>query len=199
METVSLDDMDFADMLPAPRLGPGRQAAPLHVEYVRDLTPADLAMPATEVQKPSAIKTIRDSHHSVARMLATGSKEFEIAAATGYSPGRISVLKADPQFQELVNFYRSDTEKAVTDFRARMLGLGVDALNELQERLDTQPEEFSPALLKDIVKDLADRTGHAPQRGPTAVTQINVTLTERMAAARERIKNQLGRDPVIDV
>lgn len=171
---------------PSPRAG--RQAAQVTVEYERELTPVDLAQPAVRPQKASSIKSLRDGHHALARVLATGSSEAEASLVTGYSGSRISILKADPQFQELLEFYRSQSTEVVADLRARMASMGLDALAELRERLEENPDDFSSALLKDIVKEMADRTGHAPQRGPTSVTQVNVQLGERMARARERVE-----------
>lgn len=202
MDKPSLEPLDLDGLLPSPRVGPGRQTAPLVAEFVRELAPADLAIPATVTQTPPAIKKIRDSHHSVARLLALGNKEHEVALVTGYSASRISILKADPQFKELVEFYREQATEVVTDFRERMALVGLDALQELHERLQDKPDDFSPGLLKDIIRDLADRTGHAPQRGPTSVTQVNIGLNERMAAGRERIQRMLEERkgaPIIDV
>jgi hypothetical protein len=191
-----MDPLDLAlDLGLIPRSG--RQPANVSIEFERELTPADLALAPSRVQKAPAIKAIRDSHHSLARVLATGSSEGEASLITGYSPSRISILKADPQFQELLEFYRETAIDVVSDLRSRMASMGLDALAELRERLEDSPEDFSPALLKDIVKEMADRTGHAPQRGPATVNNVNVNLGDRMARARERVA-QLAEPRTID-
>lgn len=177
--------LDLGLLPSAPRAG--RQAETISLEFERELTPADLAMPAVRPQKAPSVVKLRDGHHGLARVLATGVKEAEASLITGYSSSRISILKADPQFQELLEFYRSQATDVVADLRSRMASMGLDALAELRDRLEERPEDFSPALLKDIVKEMADRTGHAPQRGPTSVTQVNVNLGDRMARARERV------------
>lgn len=176
----------------------GRQALPLTAEFSRELVPADFSMPATQTQTAPAIKKLRDSHHALARVLVTCGSNAEASAITGYSPSRISILKADPQFQELLSFYREGSERAVTDLRERMAGMAGSALQELSDRLEDSPEEFTPNLLKEIVKDLADRTGHAPQRGPAPSVNINVNLTDRMARARERVNERLAPPKVIE-
>ena len=187
---VDLAELDLG--LPPPRVGPGRAAAPLSASFVRELTEADLAMPATQVQKPPELKKLRDSHHSLARCLATGMKEHEASLVTGYSLSRISVIKADPQFNELLEFYRESAFDAVAALRLRMADMGHAAMDELLDRVQTKPDDFSPGLLNEIIKTMSDRLGLAPQRGPTTVNNINVDLSDRMAAARERVK-QIGR------
>lgn len=193
---MAIDDLNLD--LAMPRVGPGRQAKEVSVEFVRELTAEDLRTPPTQVQTAAPIKALRDTHHALARLLATGMSEHEASLQTGYSPSRISILKADPTFMELLEFYRERGEGAVSDFRERMAVVGLTALAELGERLEEKPEDFSPALLKDIVKDMADRTGHAPQKGPSQVTNINIGLSERMAAARERTAQALAAAKVID-
>lgn len=170
------------------RTGPGRQAKQVTAEFSRALTPADFALArASGPIQAKPLAKIRDSHHSLARVLATGTSEGDASIITGYSPSRISVLKADPQFQELLEFYRSTATQVVADFRARMADMGMDALTEMRDRLQENPEDFSSSLLKDIVRDMADRTGHAPQRQGGVAVQINVGLTDRMKNARERV------------
>lgn len=180
-------DLDLIDLGP-PRVGPGRRTENLAAEFVRELTRADLETPAVVPQQPSALKRIRDSHHALARTLATGAKEAEASAITGFSLSRISVLKADPQFAELLEFYREQAKEIAADFQARMATLGLDSVQELQARLEEKPEEFSITQLRELARDMADRVGHAPQRGPTSVTNVQVNLSEAMSRARERVK-----------
>jgi hypothetical protein len=175
----------------------GRSAKVVDAQYARDLTPADLNSPKAQVQTAKPLAKIRDAHHALARVLATGAGEGEASAITGYSPSRISILKADPQFQELLEFYRNSTIEGVADFRQRMLNLGLGAVQELTDRLDENPESFSPALLKDIAKDMADRTGHAPAKGPNLEVHINAPLTDRIRAARARVES-LAQGKTID-
>lgn len=183
---VELDDLDLG--LPLPRVGPGRSAMPLEAEFVRELTPADLAMPASKVTKPPEIKRLRDSHHALARCLSSGMKEHEAALVTGYSLSRISILKADPQFNELLELYRESAFDVVAALRVRMADMGHEAMTELMDRLQTKPDDFSPGLLNEIIKTMGDRLGLAPKTGGTANVNINVDLTDRMQAARDRVR-----------
>jgi len=188
-----MSEFDIDGLLGAPRVGPGRQAKRVVAEFSRELTETDLLIPATETQKAPSLKTLRDSHHALARCLATGVKEAEAALVTGYTLSRISVIKADPQFQDLLAFYREQGTDLVGDLRARMNNMGLDALSELQDRLEEKPEDFSVGMLKDIVKDMADRTGHAPNKGSTTNININSGLSEKMAKGRARIEAHKAR------
>ncbi|TXH16652.1 MAG: hypothetical protein E6R03_05195 [Hyphomicrobiaceae bacterium] len=73
--------------------------------------------------------------------------------------------------------------------RERMTNLGLTAISELQERLEENPTDFSPALLKDIAKDMADRVGHAPKAASGGGNvNVNINLNDRMAEARNRVE-----------
>lgn len=177
-------DLDL-DLTPRTR---GRAAKPLTAAYVRDLTPADLALLATErgVQ-PKPIQRLRDSHHALARNLALGYKPGEVSAMTGYSLSRISVLCGDPAFQELLDFYKNDASeeflamKAQLDTRMMMNALTAEAV--LTERLEDEPETVKTKELNDIARDRADRLGFGPK---STQVNVNVDMGEALRLARER-------------
>lgn len=182
-----IDDIDL-DLCELPRTGPGRQPANVTAEYVRDLEPQDLLIPPVQVQTAPVIKDIKDRHHALARVLASGESEGVASAITGYSQSRISILKADPQFCELLEFYRGQAIDETEAFRKRMVMVGMTALGELAERLENEPEKFTPGTLKDIAKDLADRTGHAPSSKPAQGLNVNINIRDSMAEARARVE-----------
>ena len=204
MSDEILDGLDI-ELFDVPRLGPGRQPATVTMEFDRELTSADLKMPPVQVQTNPSIKKIKDTHHALARVLATGSKEAEASLITGYSLSRISILKADPQFQDLLEFYRSGAIEAQAEFKDRMAMVGMSALSELAERLEEEPEKMSTGLLLDVATKMADRTGHAPGKvgagGGNGVT-VNISLRDTMAQARERVNAlraaQAPKAPVVN-
>lgn len=158
----------------------------MDAEVIRPLTEADIAMLGTEMgAKPPALKRLSDRHHALARALASGMSESDAALIVGISGSRVSILKADPTFQELVRFYRSGVQEQFRDLHARLAGLSMDAADELQERLEETPESISTGQLMDIVKLGADRTGHGPS---STQVNVNVNLAERLRAARERVE-----------
>lgn len=183
-----IDDLNL-DLVDVPRVGPGRQPAEVTATFVRELTEADLVSPKTEIQTAPSIKKLKDTHHALARVLATGSSEAEASAITGYSLSRISILKADPQFKELLDFYRTEAFEASGVFAQRMASVGMSALSELADRLEDEPEKISTGVLREIVQTLADRTGHAPTgKGGGATVNVNIGLSDKMAEARARVE-----------
>jgi hypothetical protein len=155
-------DLDIAKLV-----GPGRPAVPLDVEYVRDLTEADLQLQATinSHMEPSPIKRITDRHHLLARLLASGTPEAEAAAITGYDNSRVSVLKNSPAFQELLALYQAEAKREFVSVLEHMAGMSRDALLELRSRLEENPDRFSNKDLKELVIDFADRAVDGDQTG----------------------------------
>ena len=164
----------------------GRKHQPIMAEVVRSLTEADVALLATERGiQPSSIKKLTDSHHALARCLAAGMSNAEASSITGYTPSRISVLRDSPLFVELVEHYKKNAESSLADFQGRMLSVGLTALDELKDRLETEPEKIGTATIIEAVKALADRTGHGAQTKSTNVN-ISVSLASRVAEGRRR-------------
>lgn len=135
----------------------------LVAEKGKELTIEDLGLlAATKVGGTQVLKKIRASHHQAARLLAQGVRAGEVSALTGFCSSRISVLQADPAFEELVRHYASVEESRFADVQERMVTLGLTASEEIIDRLETEPELISSKELVDIVKAALDRGGHAP-------------------------------------
>lgn len=177
----------------------GRKQQPLRAEIVRELTEADLALLATERGvKPQTVKKLRDSHHAVARCVAQGLTGAETSAITGYTESRVSVLKADPAFQELVAFYaaRLDeiNEAVYADSQTKIAALKSDVIDELADRLDTEPEKIATETLLDALKITADRTGDGPSTKSTNIN-VNLDLADRIARGRQRAQRTIAAVP----
>lgn len=113
--------------------------------------------------KPRNLKQVRHSHHQLARLLATGVSQEEASLITGYSPNYISVIKDDPTFVGLIDYYHEQREQIFVDVVERMRTLGLSTLDELQHRLDEEPDEWSRRELMEmaelmLVKPAAART-----------------------------------------
>lgn len=140
----------------------GRKAKDIVLEFSRNLNEADIAeaMAGTSVahiQPP--LKQLRQQHHALARLLSDGIPVVEAALITGYSPGRITMLKGDPAFQELMAHYTTAKREVYIDVHQRMADLGLAAADELRDRLEDKPASFSNRELKDIMVDAVDRSG----------------------------------------
>lgn len=171
----------------------GRPSDPVEVAYVRDLEKVDLEFLALpRGHSPAPIKKLRDAHHMLARAMASGLSQVEAAAQTGYSTTRVNMLMQDPTFLDLVEVYRADVNAAFADMQARMASVSVSALEELRERLEEAPEGIDSTLLLDIVKVLADRTGHGPQTKSMNVN-VNVDLAKRLEEAQRRVIDMQAR------
>lgn len=174
----------------------GRAPKPLAAVEVRELQPSDFALLATERGiEPAPLKRLGERHHALARLLAQGVSPGEASVVTGLSGSRISILKADPTFAELVSFYRDKVDEQYVDMHATLAGLSLDAAVRLRERLEDDDEDkLSIGQLIEITKLGADRTGFGPKSESTV--NVNIGLAEKMQQARERAE---ARRRAIDI
>lgn len=175
-------------------LGGKRTAVPVEEIFVsvEPLGPEDIVALQAHVAsggnmgiKPVDIKALRNTHHRLAQMLAVGVDETVAAKLCNYSISRVSILKADPAFAELLAHYADDVKKEWADFVATAANLSLDFLQELQRKLDETPEAFTPQTILESIKVLADRTGHAPVQ-KTQNVNINLDMGTKLRLARER-------------
>ncbi len=144
----------------------GRRKAQLGLEFVRELTEEDL--PKLESSEGAglsapAVRRLRHSHHQLAQVLAKGVEETEASAITGYSRSYISILKHDPSFSELMASYERMRDEIFVRALERMNSLGLSSLDELQARLEEDPQGWSRRELM----ELAELCLVKPQRTPS--------------------------------
>lgn len=122
-------------------------------EIVRALEPDDLALltnpPLMGTTTPTIAK-LRHSHHALARELARGAKDIEAGLIAGFSSSRISILKKDPVFRELLEHYSTQRDIVQVDVLERMTALGLDSLEELKARLEENPDMLSARELMEL-------------------------------------------------
>lgn len=169
-------------------LGPGRLPVKVEAEIVREITDADIARLVTTPAgtAPQEIKKITERHHMVARLLAAGTPEGEVAIITGYTLSRVSVLKGSPAMQELIALYKKAVDTEFVAVFDHLAGLSKDALTELRERLETEPEKFSNKQLLEVLDATLDRTGHP--RAKEVKQEVNVNIRDKLDAARIRAR-----------
>jgi len=171
----------------------GRKKKELDFDLVGELGETELE--ALNAPRPATVQIskIRDSHHTIARYIAQGLGGTEISRLTGYSVSRISILRTDPAFSELVNFYQGKMVDVRAKLDERLVDATGTALSVLQERLEDDPECFTNGELTDVLKVLADRSGYGPSK---TNLNVNVGMAERLKAARQRVINT-GKEEVI--
>lgn len=174
----------------APNVMGVKRGVPPSAQHTRDLTEADMAaLEQNRGAQVPAIQRLRSSHHALARCLATGMNQLQAAAVTGYDRARIVQLLRDPSFNALVEEYKAESKEIMADVTQRMANLSLDALEVLQERLNEKPEDFSLGMLLDVVKAMADRTGH----GPGQEVNFNVKMGSIDRPPRESHEEWLER------
>ena len=158
------------------------------ITNIRAVTRADLAH-LTVKREANAVQTLRDNHHRIARAVASGMSIADIAATCGVSYNRVSSLKADPAFQELVAHYRAlvTAEWAQQDTVIEFLrGNALKAQAMLSDKLDAASEagEFLPTRdLLGIAELGLDRTGYGKVNKNI---NVNVDFAAKLEAARNR-------------
>ena len=163
----------------------GRARKAVSVEVERELDEADVESLLYEkgVHAPTIVH-LRERHHALARLIAEGRRPMEAALLCRYTQSRMSILLADPTFQELVEHYRVMVNEEFVDFQKKLAELALDAAHIMQTRMEEKPDELSDALVLHIIQVGADRTGH----GPSQKTEVNIKvgLAERLASAQQR-------------
>jgi len=147
--------------------GKGRRPAPLDYRLVKELTGGDIAEMWTEgAGAAPTIKALRYNHHLLAKAVASGKSLMECSQLSGLTVARVSVLKADPAFQELVSFYAEELHEVYVDVHSRMAALGTSVLEELQDRFEDAPEKFTKKELLELFTTMADRSIPTAKGGP---------------------------------
>ena len=157
-------------------------------EIVRQLTAADIAgLSQPRGVKPTRLQRLTDMHHAIARMVAQGQANYAICMATGYSQSRISILKGDPAFQELVAHYGAEVNDVAFDsyeqVQAKLRAMSMDGLDILHEMMLNG--EMQERGIQENVKMSLDRTGHGPQ-SKTASVNLNLDYATQIAEGRQR-------------
>lgn len=133
----------------------------VHSDKSRDLQPRSHVPQYGE----PVLKKLRFKHHQLAQLLARGTSNIDASLITGYRPEYISRLQAtDPAFKELLDHYRVQQDIRFVDVVERLQALGIASIEELQERIDTDPGAMSNRELM----ELADLTLIRPAKSPAA-------------------------------
>lgn len=193
-----MDDAELTSILHAKMSsarGGKRPSTPFTIGEPRILDESDLGelvSPSTLNSAPAPLQRLRSTHHRLAQLVAEGMKAAEISLITGYSQSRISILKSDPAFQELVSHYENQKDAVFLDVQERLADLGLTATEELRERLEESPESFTVKELLEVQASALDRSV-APKKS-SMKTETNVTLSWA-----QLVEETWKKDKTIDV
>lgn len=132
-----------------------RRFSELTLTIVRPLTPDDLIEAhesGVDVAAPTSLGAVRHAHHKLAMLICQGQSPTQISFITGYSPGYISALQHDPLFKELLAYYGAQAEQHHVDVMDRLKTLSLTSIEELQSRLEIEPEKWTKNELMAVAK-----------------------------------------------
>lgn len=165
---------------------------------MRPLTRDDLAC-LTERRATPRVKGFRDTHHRLARYIAFGYRYDDIMRITGFSYVRITTLRGDPAFQELIAQYREKVTEAhiaeLDEMQEESKSNMLRAERKIGERLDEDDEGTEKLSIREllaITSDRADRFGYPKKK------EINSNFTGDFALRIEKAMSRLGHSTVID-
>lgn len=134
------------------------------------------------------LQNLKDSHHIIARLIVSGLTLAEVAAETGYTIARISVLRKSPSMEELIARYRGDDHEAWRKHRDAtneyMHRCRMKSLRVIEEHLDD--EEVSPAFALKAFDSMADRTNYHRK---STKENINIDFAAKLEAAYSRSRS----------
>lgn len=178
--------MDLMELLDTPR---GRRSK-LVASKRRDLVLPDIEAldDAKPLEQVTPVQQLRHQHHLLARLLGEGKSATESAQVTGYSVAYISRLSTqDRAFKDLVKYYQQQVGEVYVNVHERLAGLGLNTIEELQERLAEKPEGFTHRELMELAELCFDRSGH----GPTSTNHsVLAVLTSEDIS---RLKDEVAR------
>jgi len=165
------------------------------------LVPEDFDELSAAPEPKSSLKRIRDHHHLIARLVAEGRRSTDIAAEVGLSISRVSILKSDPAFQQLVEMYRANINQlrdaAFASTEAKMAFFYNEGWDYWIDRLLEDPDNIPPDTFFKILDHIGDRIGYAKT---TKSVNLNMaakaeSLAEIVAARRKRADEKLLEPP----
>lgn len=175
-----------ADFLPARGKAKG---LPLIFEIVRELTAEDiysLSILSNEERTAPAppLQKITATHHRIARLMAEGRSDVDIAAIVGRTPQHIRNLKVDPSLRDLVHIYENQITAADLEDGARIRHELVEvselAVLEIRDRLENSPKGIATSELRQLAQLGLDRTV-APPKSAAPIQQAPVNVTFNIA------------------
>jgi hypothetical protein len=129
----------------------------------------------------------RVSHHAVAMMLAAGLEPFEIERRTGFTRRRLTILQADPTFQELITYYaKREQEKFVPiieEVEKLKAHNTLTATRQIRDRLEADDEAEVPRI---AIRELIAIAGTTKTTEHKHSGSVDLNIAARLDRAIER-------------
>lgn len=155
----------------------------LTVEELAALQPKRLGESNTALR---AVERLRPRHHEIARLMASGLKDTEIAGVLDVSLPHLHRLRRSPAFQHLLAYYMAQRDREALTIRDRIEQASSLALERVQERLEDEDNPVPLNHLKDITFGLLDRAGFNPTN---KIASVSATLTANDLQQLKDIRN----------
>ena len=169
-----------------------RKPSTPYIKSVRPMVRSDLEFLRQKSARTTVVK-LRESHHVVARLLASGMKQAAVADAVGYTPTRVSILANTPSVRELIAKYRGLDDEAWRETRDEFYATKLSNMakadrliaDKLDDAINGDGDEIPLKTLVSISGDAADRVGYHKK---STKENINIDFAARleMAIARSR-------------
>ena len=176
----------------------GAIAKPIPIGQPEPLIAADLERLKEKRHAPSTPQKLRDSHHMIARLRASGLRGFQIAERMGYSSMRVNDLLNSPAMEELVAQYRLKVDEAFVEnvdsffeIATRNMMAAERHISDHIAELDETGELLPVRTALAISRDAADRFGYGKK---SQQTNINVDF----AASLEKAIARSGKGSTIE-
>jgi hypothetical protein len=153
---------------------------------------------ATPPAPNAAIKKLRFTHHLLARLLAAGLRDGDAGLRAGYSASRVSILKKDPSFANLVKSYAESEDLSFytqrDEYYDLLMANGLRAEGLIADRLDAAEsgDDIPTRELIAIARDAADRVGYGKRQ---TNVNVNIDFAARLDRAIKRSGKDMGATP----
>lgn len=170
-------------------------SAPVNIGTPAPLSRDDLAALTRGDRQIGTVARMRASHHRIARLLAYGLSNVEVAALTGFTRERVGQLAASPAMKELIANYEARVaekdEAAVDAYLELKMSNMIAAERHISDALDEADANGELIPIRTalaISADGADRLGYGKRT-------TNVNLNADLGAALERAIARSGKTP----
>lgn len=178
----------------------GAIAKPIPIGEWTPLIAADLERLKEKRYAPSTPQKLRDSHHMIARLRASGLRGHTIAERMGYSSVRVNDLLNSPAMEELVAQYRAKVDESFVESTGEFFEVAMQNMKAAERHisdhfaeLDAAGELMPVRVALAIASDGKDRFGPSKK---SQQTNINVdfaaALEKAIARSGKSIEGSLG-------